>query len=351
MNINRRFALGLGSVVAAAAVLGTTAATASAAPDEVVDTEPELESLIPGTADVARRKVARKYRLETWIAKGTWSSYIGVADPNGTVKAAVEENADAVVEAYSVNKIAVAVAVLDKIDRGLLTLDQRVDVTAAIVIQDTDGIFALDGAYPSSVTIGHVLATLLTVSDNTCVRLCGLVAPALEINEILRGKGFVHTQVVPVANPNRFYLGTTTPRETFTLLQKLVKGELLSPTSTAYLLTILRSLTSFTDGIRLDLTSNERLQIATKAGWFDDGRNEAGIVFDASGKPIITYSLFASGTFRGDSAVNFDNYSSTHPALKARTALGRTLFDSVQRITCTAPRSFRSQVFRAWKGA
>jgi beta-lactamase class A len=350
MNINRRFALGLGSVVAASAVLGTTAATASAAPDEV-DREPELESLIPTTADVARRKIARKYRLETRAAKGTWSSYIGVADPNGTVKPAVEENADAVVEAYSVNKIAVAVAVLDKVDRGLLTLDQRVDVTAAIVIHDTDGIFALDGAYPSSVTIGHVLATLLTVSDNTCVRMCGLVAPALEINEILRDKGFVHTQVVPVANPNRFYLGTTTPRETFTLLQKLVNGELLSPTSTAYLLTILRSLTAFTDGIRLDLTSNERLQVATKAGWYDDGRNEAGIVFDTAGKPIITYSLFASGTFRGDSAVNFENYGSTHPALKARTAIGRTLFDSVQRITCAAPRSFRSQAFRPWKGA
>ncbi len=243
MNITRRFALGLGSVAAASAVLGTSAATASAQADEV-DTEPELESVIPGTAEVARRKVARKYRLETRKARGTWSSYIGVADPNGTVRSAVEENADAVVEAYSVNKIAVAVTVLDKVDRGLLTLDQRIEVTADIVIQDTDGIFGLDGAYPSSVTIGHALAALLTVSDNTAVRLCGLVVPAAEINEILRSKGFVHTQVVPVANPNRYYLGTTTPRETFTLLQKLVKGELLSEASTAHLLTVLRSLTA-----------------------------------------------------------------------------------------------------------
>jgi beta-lactamase class A len=348
MNITRRFALGLGSVAAASAVLGS--ATANAQTDEA-DTEPELEAVIPGTSEVARRKIARKYRLETRKARGTWSSYIGVADPNGTVRSAVEERADTVVEAYSVNKIAVAVAVLDKVDRGLLTLDQRVDVTAAIVIQDTDGIFGLDGAYPSSVTIGHALAALLTVSDNTAVRLCGLVAPALEINEILRGKGFVNTQVVPVANPNRFYLGTTTPRETFTLLRRLVAGELLKPESTAYLLTILRSLTAFTDGVRLELSSNERLQVATKAGWFNDGRNEAGIVFDANGKPVITYALFASGQFRGDSAVNLDNYGATHPALRARAALGRTLFDSVQRITCTAPRSFRSQAYRPWTGA
>ncbi|HWO65614.1 MAG TPA: serine hydrolase [Umezawaea sp.] len=348
MNITRRFALGLGSVAAASAVLG--GGTAAAQVDET-DTEPELEAVIPRTADVARRKIARKYRLETRKARGTWASYIGVTNPDGSVRSAVEERQDTVVEAYSVNKIAVAVAVLDKVDRGLLALDQRIEVTADIVIQDTDGIFGLDGAYPSSVTIGHALAALLTVSDNTAVRLCGLVVPALEINEILRGKGFVHTQVVPVANPNRYFLGTTTPRETFTLLRKLVNEELLSPASTSHLLTVLRSLTSFTDGVRLELSSNERLQVATKAGWFEDGRNEAGVVFDADGKPVITYALFASGRFRGDDAANHDNYGATHPALRARTAIGRTLFDSVQQITCPAPRPRRSQAYRPWTGA
>ncbi len=348
MGITRRFALGLGSAAAASAVLGTT--TAAAQTDEV-DTEPELETVIPRSAEVARRKIGRKYRLETRRARGTWSSYIGVTNTDGSVRSAVEERPDAVVEAYSVNKIAVAVAVLDKVDRGLLTLDQRVEVTADIVIQDTDGIFGLDGAYPSSVTIGHALAALLTVSDNTAVRLCGLVVPALEINEILRGKGFTHTQVVPVANPNRYYLGTTTPRETFTLLRKLVNEELLTPASTGYLLTVLRSLTSFTDGVRLELTSNERLQVATKAGWFEDGRNEAGIVFDANGKPVITYALFASGDFRGDNAVNHADYSTNHPALRARAAIGRTLFDSVRQITCPAPRPYRSQAYRPWTGA
>jgi len=347
MNINRRFALGLGSVVAASAVLGTGTASAQ----EDADTEPELEGLIPTTAEVARRKIARKYKQETKKAKGTWSSYIGVANPNGTVKPAVEAEADRVVEAQSVNKIAVAVAVLDKVDRGLLTLDQRIEVTADIVIQDTDGIFGLDGAYPSSVTIGHALAALLTVSDNTAVRLSGLVCPPAELNQILRDKGFVHTQVEPAPNPNRFWLGTTTPREMFTLLQKLVKGELLSPASTAHLLTVLRSLTSFTDGIRLELSSNERLQVATKAGWFDHDRNEAGIVFDAAGKPVITYALFATGAFRGDLAANEVNFSATHPALRARAAIGRTLYDSVQKITCANQRSFPSRQHRQWNGA
>jgi beta-lactamase class A len=228
-----------------------------------------------------------------------------------------------------VNKLAVATAVLDKIDRGLLTLDQRVDVTAAIVIQDIDGIFALDRAYPSSVTLGHAMANLLSVSDNTAVRLCGLVCPALELNEILRNKGFVNTQVVPVANPNRFFLGRTTPREMHMLLSRLVAGELLSPTSTDYLLNVIRSTSAFTDGIRLKLTTPERLRVATKAGWFNDGRNEAGIVFAQDGTPGAIYSLFARGPFVGDAATNDADFGAPHPALRARQVLGRTLVDVV----------------------
>ncbi|MFI9010710.1 serine hydrolase [Actinosynnema sp. NPDC053489] len=345
MNINRRSALGLGSVAAASAVVGSTAGTARAQ-----STEAEWDAVIPTTAEQARRKIALKYGWETARAGGTWSSCIGVADPDGVVKPAVEAEADRVVEAYSVNKIAVALAVLDKVDRGLVRLDQRVEVTADIVIRDTDGIFHLDGGYPSSVTVGHALANLLTVSDNTAVRLCGLVVPALELNEILRAKGFVHTQVVPVANPNRFYLGTTTARETFTMLRRLAAGELLSAASTEHLFTVLRSLTSFTDGIRLNLTSAERLNVATKAGWEEDGRNEAGIVFDANGKPIITYALFASGRYSGDQAANADNYGATHPALRARAALGRTLYDSVLRITAATPRTYRTPRYRPVNG-
>ena len=312
MKLNRRSALGLGTAAAATAAVGiTTQANAAQSPQH--------------TTRSPAQTVARVYAREVAKAQGVWSSLVTVG-----AATAVEQGADNVVEAYSVNKLAVATAVLDKIDRGLLTLDQRVDLTAAIVIQDIDGTFALDRAYPSSITLGHVMANLLTVSDNTAVRLCGLVCPAAELNQILRDKGFVATQVVPVANPNRFFLGQTTPRETHTLLSKLVAGELLSATSTDYLLNVIRSTSAFTDGIRLRLRTDERLRVATKAGWFDDGgRNEAGIVFAADGTPGAVYSLFASGPYVGDATVNDVDFSATHPALRARQVLGRTLVDMV----------------------
>jgi beta-lactamase class A len=328
VKLNRRSALGLGAAATATAVVGVTTAQANAAQTP--------QAAAAGTRNPVRT-VARVYAREVEKAQGVWSSFISVGG-----NTAVEAGADNVVEAFSVNKLAVATAVLDKIDRGLLTLDQRVDVTAAIVIQDIDGIFALDRAYPSSITLGHAMANLLTVSDNTAVRLCGLVCPALELNEILRNKGFVATQVVPVANPNRFFLGNTTPRETHTLLSKLVAGELLSPTSTDYLLNVIRSTSAFTDGIRLKLSTPERLRVATKAGWFNDGRNEAGIVFAEDGTPGAIYSLFARGPFVGDAATNDADFGAPHPALRARQVLGRTLVDAVDATAASATPQARS---------
>ncbi len=319
MQLNRRTALGLGTVAAAGTVF-STAGPASAADT----TEPA-----PTTPAQAARRVAASYTQRSAEAGGNWQAYVSVADPAGPPVVAVADEADRVIEVYSVNKIAVATAVLDKVDRGLLTLDQQVEVTADIVIAGGDGIFSLDGAYPSSVTLGHVLANLLTVSDDTAVRLCGLVCPAAELNAILVAKGFPNTQVEPVANPNRFYLGTSTPRETHDLLRALVAGTLLSPTSTAYLLGVLRSPVAFTDGIRRTMSSDERARIATKAGWFADARHEAGIIFDQSGAAVLTYALFADGQ------ADPDNFGATHPAVQARAAMGPKFLAAVDRLTGT----------------
>ena len=86
-----------------------------------------------------------------------------------------------------------------------------------------------------------------------------------------------------MANPNRFFLGTSTPRETHDLLRALVAGTLLSPPRPTYLLGMLRSPVAFTDGIRRTMSSDERARIATKAGWYADARHEAGVIFDRAG--------------------------------------------------------------------
>jgi len=319
--MNRRTALGLGTVATAGAL--AAAGTTAWAEQTGTDDAPAAAATSPRQAAASVRRV---YQAKSARAGGTWNSAISVANADGTLTPAVQDKPDDVVQAYSVNKVAVATALLDKVDRGLLTLDQRVDVTADIVIPDGDGIFRLDGAYPSSVTLGHVLAALLTVSDDTAVRLCGLLTTSAEINQIIAAKGFPHTQVEPVANPHRFFLGTTTPRETHDLFQALVRGTVLSAASSGYLLGLLRSPIAFTDGIRRTMSSDERARIATKAGWFADGRNEAGIMFDNGGRPVLTYAMFSAG------APDPDNFGATHPAVQARALMGRSFLDIINRL-------------------
>ncbi|ASO20385.1 beta-lactamase class A [Actinoalloteichus hoggarensis] len=313
--VNRRAALGLG--------LGAAAGTALATSGTAAAQQPRLRQSDVTTASAACDVIAEVYRRQTARAGGTWSSLVSVVDATGASVPSVQESADSVVEAYSVNKIAVAVAVLDKVDRGLIRLDQQVEVSADIVVADVDGVFHLDRAYPSHVTVGHALALLLTVSDNTAVRLCGLVCPAAELNEILVTKGYPRTQVVPVANPNRFFLGTTTPRETHDMLAALTAGTLLSAESTDFLLNCLRAPVAFTDGIRREMSSDERLRVATKAGWFNDGRNEAGVIFDLDGAPVAAFALFSRGVR------DADDFGATHPAVRARAVMGRAFLDSV----------------------
>ncbi|MBM7775839.1 beta-lactamase class A [Actinokineospora baliensis] len=300
--LNRRAALGLGA--AAVAAVGTPAPAAA---------DPFRRVPLGGTPV---ERVQWAYARETRAAGGAWQSLITLAGQE-----IVSARADDLVEAYSVNKVAVAVAVLDKVDRGQAALTQRLEVTAEIVNTAGDGIFPLDGAYPSSVTVGHAL--LLTVSDDTANRLAGLVTPTAEVNATLVAKGFPKTQVVPTANPNRFYLGKTTPRETHDLFTALAAGRLLTAASTAYLLKILRSQAAHTDGIRRNMSSDDRARVATKAGWFNDGRNEAGIVFDAAGTPILTYALFSQGA--GDPT----DFGGTHAAVRARATLGPHLLAAV----------------------
>ncbi|WBB81572.1 class A beta-lactamase-related serine hydrolase [Micromonospora sp. WMMD882] len=320
VRVNRRTALGIGTAATAGTVLGTGTPAAAAGKERVV--QPSAS-----TPAQAAAQVSAAYQQRIAEAGGAWQAYVSVAGATGSPVVAVSDEPDLKLEAYSVNKIAVAVAVLDKVDRGLLTLAQKVDVTASIVIPGGDGIFSLDGAYPSSVTLGHALAALLTVSDDTAVRLCGLVCPAAELNTILVAKGYPNTQVQPVANPNRFYLGTSTPRETHNMLRALVAGTLLSASSTAFLLQQLRAPIAYTDGVRRTMSSAERARIATKGGWYADARGEAGVIFDRAGAPVLTYATFSAG--QSDAG----NYGATHPAVAARAAMGRSFLTAVDGLT------------------
>ena len=272
------------------------------------------------------QRIRRVYQRQKTRAGGRWHSHIAALHPDGSATEIVADDADAVIHGYSVQKLAVATAVLDKIDRGELTLGTLTPLTVDVIVGGS-GIYHLHGFYGDRITVANVLTAMLLVSDNTAVRLCGRFVPALELNEILAAKGFEHTRVEPVADPHRFFLGVTTPRETHRLLARLANGTLLSPGSCDFLLGILRWTNGYHDGVRRDMSSGERGRVATKDGadfnTLGGSRHEAGIMFGADGAPVLTYSMFC------DAHPDRINYGATHPVVRAHSVIGRMLFDAM----------------------
>jgi len=304
-SMSRRSALGLGAAAAVAGVGVSAPAQAAAA----------------GPASI--KKV---YEKEKAKVGGLWHTHIAAVDATGALKPIVEDDADHVTFGYSVQKLAVATAVMDKIDRGQLTLGTKLDLQADIILGGS-GIYFLHGVYGDEITVANFLTAMLLVSDNTAVRLCGRLVPALEVNEILAAKGFVNTRVIPVANPNRFFLGTTTPREMHDLLWRLATKTLLKPESCDFLLRLTRGLSGYHDGVRRVMSSLERERVASKYGAdFNDlgeSRHEVGIMFSPEGVPLLTYAMFAEGLGEPE------NYGATHPAVQAHAKIGRVMLDNL----------------------
>lgn len=265
------------------------------------------------------RDLRSTYETVTAEAGGDWHSLVTIAG-RGTV---IERDADYVIEGASVQKLAIALAVLDKVDRGELALSDRLELTPDVVAPGT-GVYGVQAAYGDELTLANILVAMLQASDNTAVRMFGLVVPGPEINDILAAKGFTYTRVEPLPdNPNRFFLGTTTPRETHTLLTGLADQTLLSAGSTRAMLSALRrSEGGYCDGVRRAMSSAERARVATKHGADSDRRHEAGVILDATGAPVLTFAYFA------DNLDDIDNYGATHPAVEAHAALGRTMYDT-----------------------
>jgi beta-lactamase class A len=311
---SRRAALGLGAVTAGLMVGAPASAAARSGPACIRST----------------------YEREKAKAGGTWHTHIAGVDATGLPQPIVEDDADHVTQGYSVQKLAVATAVMDKIDRGELSLGQKLDLPADIILGGS-GIYFLHTVWGDQITIANFLTAMLLVSDNTAVRMCGRVVPAAEINEILAAKGFVHTRVEPVANPNRFYLGTTTPREMHDLLWRLATKTLLSPGSCTFLLSITRWINGYMDGVRRVMSSEERSRVATKYGadfnTLGASRHEAGIMFGPDGLPKLTYAMFA------EALSDQDNYGSTHPAVQAHAVIGRTMLDNLPTTAAAAAAS------------
>src|SRR5688572_22653961 len=140
--ITRRTALGLGA--AAAATLATPG---------VATAGPGLAPAGPAP-DLRRRGLERVYSWQTARAGGNWHSYVTARTSTGAYAPVISDEPDFVTHGYSVQKLAVATAVMDKVDRGLLSLGQRVSLTDDIILEGS-GIYFHQTVYGDSLTLAN----------------------------------------------------------------------------------------------------------------------------------------------------------------------------------------------------
>ncbi|MVU81224.1 serine hydrolase [Nocardia sp. ET3-3] len=267
-----------------------------------------------------------QYRATTKLAGGRWHCLVTDL-ASGKPAPVVEEDADFVIEGASVQKLAIMTAVMSEVDAGRLRMSDTTTLDADMVAEGS-GLYLNQAAFGDQLTIANLLTTMLQVSDNTAVRLMSRFVSGDQINETLDRLGFQQTRVVPVAGESRFYLGYTTPRENNDLLYRLASGTLLSKQSTQDVLRIMTwSAVGYTDGVRRNMSSEERARFATKHGASEDKRHDTGIMFDAAGAPLVVYSFFA------DQAPDADNYGATNPIVEAHATLGRSLLDTYTHLS------------------
>lgn len=138
-------------------------------------------------------------------------------DPGGAELAA--RAADRPFTSASLYKLYVAHAVLDRVDRGEATLDDPVPGRA--------------------LSVRDALTAMLSWSDNASGAALGQWVGWVELEEFARGHGFPATTFDPDTGIEGVVAMTTSPADVAALLERLRRGELLSPASSALFLQLL----------------------------------------------------------------------------------------------------------------
>lgn len=139
----------------------------------------------------------------------------------------------------SVFKFHVAVTVLDKVDKGELSLVQKLFIKKSELIENTWSPFRDN--YPNgniSITVKEALRwTIINSDNNMCDILIRLVGGIESIHNCFNSPNFVIKNNEEAMHENWYaqFLNTTTPNYTTKLLKSLFQGQLLTKSSTNFL--------------------------------------------------------------------------------------------------------------------
>lgn len=208
--------------------------------------------------------------------------------------------------AASINKLPVALFVVEDIKAGRLSLDQQMTWQPSDV-RGGFGDFDQPGA-PLQASLQEVLEDMLNKSGNTAVRIMvnGALGGAAAVNERMAATGKLpHTYLQPV-DSNRFFLGFTTAQDSMWVMKQLMKakGQAADVARDAMETNI------FADfGVRKELPGTEFVVLINKVGILDDevdgnNRHDVGIIKNVKNGRKYVYSFLTTSPYTDAAATS-----------------------------------------------
>jgi beta-lactamase class A/enterochelin esterase-like enzyme len=193
------------------------------------------------------------------------------------------------VRTASTIKLPILCAVFDQVARGKARWDEKLTVTASAKVSGS-GVLGAEFSDGVQLPLSDVAHLMIVLSDNTATNMILERFTADTVNEyldkigipttrslrkILGAKGADGASAAGKLPENQKYgLGVSTPRDMVTILEKLDRGEIVSPEASKEILAILKRCQDNT-GVRRRLAG---AQIANKTGALDALRSETALV-------------------------------------------------------------------------
>ncbi len=198
--------------------------------------------LQPTLLTAQKNDVVLQKKIETLLKdfKGDVGVYVRGLEKNKVVAI----NADTVFPTASIVKIPILLGIMHKIETGGLQYHQRLTYTDSLYYSEGDDILSSFKS-GSTIELSKVMMLMLTISDNCAsLWLQGLAGGGPTINALLDSAGFKNTRVnsrTPGREQNRqlYGWGQTTPKEMATVMERVVRGEMLSKPSSQKMLRLL----------------------------------------------------------------------------------------------------------------
>ena len=226
------------------------------------------------------------------------NAIVGISIKAVEDKDSLNINGDLRMPLMSVFKFHIALTVLNQVDKGKLSLDQKIFIKKEDLHPDTWS--PIRDEFPAGniyLTLVQLLRYTVSHSDNNgCDILLNLIGGTETVQKFINKQGIknftIKVNEQQMKTWESLYLNTTTPLATTELLEKFYKQKILKPNTTKYLYQIMvetsRGLTWMKAGLPVNTELAHRTgNSGTNANNLRAAMNDVGIIKLPNGKHII----------------------------------------------------------------